>query len=106
MNDRWKQTLIQGILVTAVAVNLMFGALLIVNKQMEIPETTQPTTGIPKPAQKTDFQMELVDVSYQDNWRIEHYRKVEHLYDHQNNLVKKTPTSEMIYLRYWQGEDE
>lgn len=106
MNSRWKKTLTQTVLVTAIAVNLMLGALLIVNKQMGIPETAQPATGIPKSAQKTDFRMELVDVSHQDEWRIEHYRKVEHLYDHQNKLVKKTPTSEMVYLRYWQGKDE
>lgn len=102
MDTSWKQTLVQSGLATVIAINMMLGALLFA-KEWIVPETVQPTTGLPKSTPSTDYSLELVKVSQSGEWRVEHYQKVEHVYNEQKKRIKQTPTSEMVYLRYWKG---
>ena len=90
MDTSWKQTLVQSGLATVIAINMMLGALLFVKERIGLPETVQPTTGLPKSAPSTDYSLELVKVSQSGEWRVEHYQKVKHVYNEQRNGEKDT----------------
>ncbi|WP_141201606.1 hypothetical protein [Paludifilum halophilum] len=103
MNESLKPTMIQTVLGTVIAVNLMLGGILIAREQIVMPEAT-PALGQPSAQTRTEYRMELEGTDRKGNWRVEHYRKIKVQLDEKGRLVEKKPTSEQIHLRYWEGE--
>jgi hypothetical protein len=100
-----KQILMQSFIFTALAVNVMLGALLWARGQVSLPATA-PTTTVPVlPGEKVEVQDRFEGAEQHGDWRIETYEKVEYRYDRYGRLLEASPTGEKTYLRYWDTQE-
>ncbi|QKG84376.1 hypothetical protein GXN76_07725 [Kroppenstedtia pulmonis] len=97
-----KPTIIQTLLITVLAINLMLTGILFARNQISMPEAA-PTMGKPVGTTRTEYQMELENVTREGKWQVQHYRKIQLFYDAKGQVVKKEPTDEQTHLRYWTG---
>lgn len=96
-----KQAWMQSVIFTALAINVMLGALLWARGQVSLPATA-PTSTVPLlPGERVEVRDQFEGAAHQGNWRIETYEKVEYYYDRYGRLLDAIPTGDKTYLRYW-----
>ncbi|MBN2909619.1 hypothetical protein JQC72_08775 [Polycladomyces sp. WAk] len=101
MKPGMKQILMQSVIFTALAVNVMLGALLWARGQVSLPATA-PTAAVPVlPGERVEVRDRFEGVERHGDWWIETYEKVEYRYDRYGRLLEALPTGEKTYLRYW-----
>ncbi|SDX18982.1 hypothetical protein SAMN05444487_111143 [Marininema mesophilum] len=100
MDASLKKNGLSVILGTVVAINMMLAGLLIANQVVTLPALPVSSESA-HPALQTEVQLEWVGSRIVGNWRIEQYRKMEVQLDEKGKIVKKRPTPEMTYMRYW-----
>lgn len=104
MEPSWKQTWIQSLLVTVIAVNLMWIGLLVARSQMQ-PTGSAPAMGQPAtPASSQEVRQKYEGVTREGKWEVEHYRTIEILRDAKGQEIRSRPTGEETHLRYWKGD--
>ncbi|QKI82095.1 hypothetical protein [Kroppenstedtia eburnea] len=104
MEQSWKQTLIQTLLVTVIAVNMMWIGLLVARNRLE-PAGTAPVMGRPgTPASQKEVRLQYEGVTSEGEWEVEHYRTIEILRDEKGREIQSRPTGEETHLRYWKGD--
>ena len=104
MDLSWKQTLIQTLLVTVIAVNMMWVGLLVARSQLE-PAGTAPVVGQPgSPASQKEFRLRYEGVTREGAWEVEHYRMIEIIRNAKGEKIRTRPAGEETHLRYWKGD--
>ncbi|MBA4494494.1 hypothetical protein ACFO25_18790 [Paenactinomyces guangxiensis] len=112
----WKNILMQTSLGTAVAINLMLGALILGRNVVPAEEAVPSIGGTAQPDLRVEYVMELAgsetvsDTSAGDtpqgkkgSWVVEHYKEYEYRFDKNGRLIDKRPTSKETHIRYWNG---
>ncbi|PTX59941.1 hypothetical protein C8P63_11086 [Melghirimyces profundicolus] len=101
MNESVKNTLVQALLVTVIAINLMLAGVLAVRSQVQTGGVTPAMARPGSAALQPETRLEYQGTTEEKNWRVEHYRKVEVFRDEKGREVKTRPTDEEIHIRYW-----
>ncbi|GAA5345640.1 hypothetical protein [Planifilum fimeticola] len=98
--NRWKS----AALYTAVAVNFMLTALILVRHYwappVEVPSMARPEI----PSYRSEYLEQYEGSSVHGGWKVDHYRQIEVITDEDGHVVKERPTQEMTHIRYWIGE--
>lgn len=99
-SNRWKS----AALYTAIAVNLMLSALILVRNYwtppIDIPSMASPDRSV----YRSEYLEQYEGSSVHGGWKVDHYRRIEVITDGEGHVVKQRPTSEMTHVRYWVGE--
>jgi hypothetical protein len=96
-----KKSLMQAIVFTLLAVDLMLGGLLLAKHQLP-PEKVVPSFAkSSEPNLEIGYTWELYKASIEGPYLVEHYKEYECIYNKSGHLLSKRPTNEETYLRYW-----
>jgi hypothetical protein len=66
----------------------------------EIPSIAEATSK----TMTSEIILEKVNSSKQGDYIVEDYKEIEVWYDHNGNEVKRQPTGEHTYMRYWDSD--
>ena len=93
-----------AVLFTAITVNFMLAALILVRHYwalpIEVPSMARPEA----PSYRSEFLEQYEGSSVHGGWKVDHYRRIEVVTDEEGHVVKERPTAEMTHVRYWIGE--
>ncbi|SFJ86594.1 hypothetical protein [Thermoflavimicrobium dichotomicum] len=99
--NHWKDILLRSSIVTAIAVNMMLGGMLLAREQVYIEKAVPSFAGPAEPHLQTEYAWELYKASIEEPYIVEHYKEYEYTYEKNGRLISKRPTNQHQYLRYW-----
>lgn len=100
----WKEILKEAAMVSLLSINLSLGAVILVRDFIPIEKTVPSITEPVRPNLHTEYEMQLVDTTYQGDYRVEKYQEFEIQYDENGREISRTPTEKVEYIPYYTGK--